>query len=116
MSRNQRIALVGLVVAVAVAAFVIVSPGGEDDDEDSSNPPAARTTAGPGEAEPSPQEEEPSPGEAKPSVTRIKIQNGKPVGGIQRITVMKDETVSLTVRSADTTSEVHVTASTSSRI
>ncbi len=108
MSRNRRIALVGLTVAVAVAALVVVSCGGDDDDEASSNPPAARTETGPGEAESAPEGEKPSSGEAKPTVTRIKIQNGKPVGGVKRITVKKDEVVGLDVSSSDTTSEVHV--------
>jgi heme/copper-type cytochrome/quinol oxidase subunit 2 len=99
MSRNQRFALIGVAVAIAVAAFVILSPSEED--ENSSNAPAARTTAGQGGTK-SEQEA------AKPSVTRITVEDGKPVGGIRRITVKKDDTVSLIVRSPDTASEVHV--------
>jgi FtsP/CotA-like multicopper oxidase with cupredoxin domain len=98
MSRNQRFALIGVAVAIAVAAFVILSPGGEDED---THAPAARTTTGQGGAK-SEQET------AKPSVTRIQVKDGKPVGGIRQIAVKKGDTVALIVRSPDTASEVHV--------
>jgi hypothetical protein len=90
MSRSQRFALVGIAVAIAVVALVIVGPGGDDNGKSKTRPAVRR------------------PGEAKPSGTRIEIRRGKPVGGIHRITVTKGEIVRLTVSSSDTASEVHV--------
>jgi hypothetical protein len=50
------------------------------------------------------------PGDDKktgPTVTQIKVQNGKPVGGIQPITVSKGDHVRFTVTS-DVSDEIHV--------
>jgi len=106
MSRNQRFALIGVAVVIAVAAFVILSTGG--DDEDTSSAPSAQTTTDQGGAK-SDQEATKSEQEApKPSVTRIQVKGGKPVGGVKRINVKTDDTVSLIVSSPDTTSAIHV--------
>lgn len=62
MSRTQRVVLLGLAVAVLVAA-VIIRPGGGDDDEPDTAVPAAQTSA----QEPSP--EAPSPTTATTQTT-----------------------------------------------
>lgn len=106
MSREQRFGLVALAVAVAVAAFVIARPG-DDDDELATTGPAATDIAAP--AEPT-TEEETQPAEPEPAVpeaTRIRVEGGQPVGGVQEVAVAAGDTVRLTVTS-DTPQEVHV--------
>jgi FtsP/CotA-like multicopper oxidase with cupredoxin domain len=93
MSRNQRFALIGLAVAVAVAAFLIARP-----DEDDNNGTPAGTTPAEGTTETAP----------RAATTEIAIGKGRPLGGIHRIKIKKGERVRLTVHSPDTASEVHV--------
>jgi len=45
---------------------------------------------------------------ATASVQSIKVSHGKPIGGVQKITVTKGETLRLTVSSPDTSQEIHV--------
>jgi hypothetical protein len=109
MSRNQRLALIAGAVVIAVGAFVILSGG--DNDDSSSSAPTAQTTTDQGSSNHGNSDQESTKSKqeaAKPSVTRIKVQNGKPVGGVAQISVKKDDTVALTVSSPNTTSEVHV--------
>ena len=110
MSRNQRIGLVVAALAVAVIAFVIVSPGS---DEESGGEQAAQTTTTETqtetetEAESVPETEtqpEPPP---EPSVTRIQIQGGQVVGGPKEIKTAKGDPVQIVV-TADTADEIHL--------
>lgn len=77
MTRNQRIALLVGAVVVAVVVFVIVQPGG---------------------------------GGTKHSGTvaaTVHVRGGKPVGGVQVVKAGKNQTLKLTVDSADYKGEVH---------
>src|SRR4051794_40796479 len=93
MSRNQRIALAALAVAVAVVAFVIVKPGGDSKDEASTATGAAAKTAG--------------GAQTVPAVERIQIKGGKPVGGAGTIKVKKGDRVRIVV-SADAPDDLHL--------
>lgn len=88
MDRGQRIALIGAALIVAGAAFVLLSSGSDDED----------STTAPSEAQPT----------LAPVVETIRVVGGEPAGGVQEITVDKDDTVRLEVRSPDTAGEVHV--------
>ena len=91
-------------IAAAVALFLVFRPGNDDGDSTSPPPPppppASATT---------PTATTPPPPPQQPQAARIAIvvRGGKPVGGIKRATVTKDERVVLTVRS-DVADEIHV--------
>ena len=89
MSRNGRVILVVAVVAAAIAAFALLQSGNDDK---SSTTTTSSTTSGP----------------AAPAAERIAVRNGKPVGGVQKITVTKGDTLRLIVSSPDTKQEIHV--------
>jgi hypothetical protein len=97
MKTGTRWAVLGLVVVVAVAAFVIAQSGGGSSTKSASTPaqaPAAGTQAA----------------TATPAVAPAKVivvRNVKPVGGVQDITVKKGEQVRFTVQS-DSAQEIHV--------
>ena len=86
MSRNGRIVLIAAAVAAAIAAFAVLQSGGDDNGGGTSTPTA--TTEAP--------------------VHRIAVRDGKPVGGVHKITVTKGGTVRLIVSSPDTSQEIHV--------
>jgi hypothetical protein len=75
-TQGRRLALIGLVVVLAVAGFVIAQSGGSDSSK--SNGPV-----------------------------QVTVKNGKPVGGIKKITVKKNDRVRFTVTS-DVADEIHV--------
>ena len=111
MSRNQRIILVVAALAVAVIAFVIVSPGSDEE----SGEQAAQTTTTETQTETETEAEtetesvpetqpEPPP---EPSVTRIQIQGGQVVGGPKQIETAKGDPVRIVV-TADSADEIHL--------
>ena len=89
MSRNGRIVLIAAAVAAGLAAFALLQSG--NDDKSSKTTPTATTGA-----------------PAVPAAQRITIKNGKPVGGVHKITVTKGDTLRLIVSSTDTKQEIHV--------
>jgi hypothetical protein len=91
-------------IAAAVVLFLVFRPG--DDGGDSTSPPSPPS---PTASATTPTATTPPPPPAQPQAARISIviRGGKPVGGIKRATVKKDERVVLTVRS-DVSDEVHV--------
>jgi len=94
MSRNGRIVLIAAAVAVALAAFAVLKSGGDDNGDSgksSAGTPTATTKA-----------------PAQPPAQWITIKGGKPVGGVQKITVTKGDTLRLIVSSPDTSQEIHV--------
>jgi len=94
-------------IAVAVVLFLVFRPDGDDDSANPPppppNPPTTRET---GTRSVQPQ---PPPTTPKPAVVQVPItvRGGKPVGGIRRVTVAKNRTVVLVVRS-DMADEVHL--------
>ena len=110
MTRGQRITLIAAAVAVAIVAFVLVSPGGDDTAESPTQPAGGREEpsrrgaareqpAGPGRAD------SPRPAGA---VEELRIRGGEPAGGVRSIKVEQGQTVRITVTSTDTEEEVHV--------
>ena len=102
--------LVVAALAVAVIAFVIVSPGS---DEESGEQAAQTTTETQTETETETETEsvpetetqpEPPP---EPSVTRIQIQGGQVVGGPKQIETAKGDPVRIVV-TADSADEIHL--------
>jgi FtsP/CotA-like multicopper oxidase with cupredoxin domain len=110
VSRNNRLALIALAVVVAAVAFVLAQPGDEEVSAPGTTTSATMdTNTGPATvdelSEPETQEEPPP--EPRPSEVRIRIRGGKPVGGIEKITVKKGDTVRIAVTS-DVADHVHV--------
>jgi hypothetical protein len=96
MSKATRVALSMAVIVIAVVVFIIVRPSGNDSSTTtSSNSPATTSPAT-------------TPGKpAKPAIPVVRVQNAKPVGGIQELTFNKGGTVQFKVVS-DTADEIHV--------
>ena len=98
MSGRTGLGVIAAAVAVAVAGFVIASSGDDEGKRSSSatTATAPASTTGTTAAEPEP-----------PEPPRIAIEGGKPVGGVEKITVRKGDRVRFTVTS-DVADEVHV--------
>jgi hypothetical protein len=94
--------------AVAVIAFVIVSPGSDEEGgEGAASQTTTTETQTETEVEPVPDTEtqpEPPP---QPSVTRIEIQGGQVVGGPKQIETAKCDPVRIVV-AADSADEIHL--------
>jgi hypothetical protein len=109
--QRTRLLIIGAGAVIVVALFLVLRPGG-DDDTDAAPPTTTAETAttateaSPPPATPPPTAPPPVP-KPKPAVIRIRIQGGKPVGGITRATVKKGRQVRLVVRS-DVADHVHV--------
>ncbi len=105
MSTGKRVAALALLVVVAVVAFIVVSSGDDDAGDDgvsrvATNTTESRTTTTQGGTNA-------TPGTTPPAVTTIRVRNGQPVGGVQKISVNKGDGVRLVVVS-DVADEVHV--------
>jgi heme/copper-type cytochrome/quinol oxidase subunit 2 len=99
MSTGRRLALLGAVIVLAIAGFVIASNDGSQKTGSSSQTtttttPAATTTAT-------------KPAKLAIPVHRIVVRNAKPVGGVQQIKVKKGDRVKIAVTS-DVADEVHL--------
>jgi hypothetical protein len=99
MKTGTRWAVLGLVVAVAVVAFVIAQSGGGSSSS-SSKTTQAQAPAG-GTAVKS------TTTSAAPAPKLIVVKNEKAVGGVQDINVKKGDQVRFTVQS-DSAQEIHV--------
>jgi FtsP/CotA-like multicopper oxidase with cupredoxin domain len=109
MSSGARIGLVLGTVVVIVLAFVLLSPGGDDSKTASTVPTttaAPTTSTTPAATGGTPATAEPTP--AQPAFTTIRVENGKPAGGVKTITVNKGDRVRIEVSSPDTSDEIHV--------
>jgi hypothetical protein len=96
VSRSARIAAVVATLAVLVVAFVVARPGGDDNKsptQTTAAPPAAGTTT----AVP-----------PQPEFQTIRVRDGKPVGGVQRIELTKGDRARIEVSSPDTSDEIHL--------
>ena len=101
MGRGQRIGMIVAALAVAALAFVLLSPSDSDDDDVT---PTTATQTRPQEDQKKGDKPAPKP---KPSFSVVRVKGGEPAGGVQRLTVRKDSTVRLEVRS-DQAGEIHV--------
>src|SRR5213592_2932334 len=94
MSRGRRLALVGLVVVVAIVGFVIAKSGGSNNSKTTAT---TSTTNGVTIKGSTPQN----------VPVQVVVKNGKPVGGVKKITVNKGDPVRFNVTS-DVSDEIHV--------
>jgi len=109
MSNGARIGAVGATVLVLVLAFGLLSPEADDDSNIAQTPttaPANGTTPPPSADHERAPDAEPAP--TAPTFARVRVQGGKPVGGVRTVTVSKGERVRLQVSSTNTTDEIHV--------
>jgi hypothetical protein len=97
MTQGRRIALIAAVVVIAVVAFIVLKP---DDKKDTTS--SSQTTSQPAGTTPG-KPSKPAP----PPVTQIKVQGGKPAGGVTKIEVNKGDQVRFAV-SSDVSDEIHV--------
>ena len=102
MSRRTRFGLLALAAAVAVVGFVILQPGGDDNDTSKTATEKTGTTSKGGATSSGATSTTPV---VRPK--RIRVEGGKPVGGIADITVSKGDRVRFSVTS-DVADEVHV--------
>lgn len=108
MGRGRTILLLVLGAGVLAALFFLLRP---DDDEEAEPPPptqlAPTTVATTAEEEPpATTEPEPEPPPVQPTL-RVTVLEGRPQGGIQRLTVARGERVRIVVR-ADVSDHVHL--------
>jgi hypothetical protein len=98
MTQRNRIALIAVGIGIAIVAFLVLKPGDDKKTASSSQttPSGTTTTA-------TPKPDKPTP----PPVTQIKVQGGKPVGGIKTIEVSKGDQIRFAVAS-DVSDEIHV--------
>ncbi|MDQ3677667.1 MAG: hypothetical protein M3401_12840 [Actinomycetota bacterium] len=104
MSGKQRLVLLGLAVAAAVAAIIVIPSLGdeESDDETTTVHPQPRATITRGTAT---TVQKPRP--KAPTAKTISVRAGKPVGGVKRLSFEQGQTVRFVVES-DVADEVHV--------
>jgi heme/copper-type cytochrome/quinol oxidase subunit 2 len=93
MKPVHRFGLVGLMVVVAAAAFFIARPSSNQ------TPPPAPA--------PAPNTAASAPPASSPVIKQIRVQGGQPVGGINDITVKKNQPVRFAV-SSDSAQDIHV--------
>jgi hypothetical protein len=95
-------------VAVVVVLFVVLA-GGDDNGSDNNattQPPTAGSTGTAGATGATGQKQSKSK-PAKPQIPRIEVVDGKPKGGVQRLTYTKGDPVRFAVTS-DVADEIHV--------
>jgi FtsP/CotA-like multicopper oxidase with cupredoxin domain len=106
MSRTQRLAALGAAVLIAVLAVVIIGPGSEHQSSRQSGsqspPPGEERPGDAGSAK-----SRPTARPKKPEVTRIRVEDLEPVGGVKEVAVESGDTVRLAVTS-NRPEEVHV--------
>ena len=103
----NRLLIVAAGIAVAVVLFFVFRPDGDDDDSANPPPPPSPTTTPTTvQTQPPPPPTTPKPAQSVVQVP-IVVRGGTPAGGIRRVTVAKNRTVVLLVRS-DVADEVHL--------
>jgi hypothetical protein len=103
MTRNQRIGLVVIALAVAVVAFVVARPGDDDETEPASTSTQQPAQSGGDDTEANHETVQP----AEPPVTRISLTGGVLKGDPQPIRAEKGDVVRIVV-SSDVADEIHL--------
>ena len=101
----KKLATVSVLIAVAVAGFIVLKPG-DDDDNSTSNTITSPVTTTPTQAPERPPTTAPSPTPV-PRTVVIRTVGGAAVGAVRKITVSKGDSVRIDVTS-DVAEEVHV--------
>jgi len=104
MSSGARIGVVVATVVVIVLAFVLLSPGGDDTKTTATAPTTATPPPATTASTTTPTASAPPAAE----FMQIRVQAGRPAGGVQTITVKNGERVRIQVASQDTTDEIHL--------
>jgi heme/copper-type cytochrome/quinol oxidase subunit 2 len=99
MSTRARIALLLGFVVIAVVAYIALKPDSTKKSDTTANTQTTVTTTAGGKKK----TVKPAP----PPVPVVNVKNGKPVGGIKKITFNKGDQVKFTVNS-DVSDEIHV--------
>jgi FtsP/CotA-like multicopper oxidase with cupredoxin domain len=99
VSNGARIGLLVGTVVVLVLAFVLLSPGDDDELGPATTPTAAAPATTTAVRPPPP---------PAPTFETIRVRDGKPVGGVQTITVEKGDRVRIRITSTDTSDEIHL--------
>jgi hypothetical protein len=102
MPGKQRAVLL-LLAALAVVAAIIIVPSLSDDEEKASNDVPTQTQTGTDTISVGLPPKKPK----RPAVKTITVRDGKPVGGVQRLSFKKGQTVRFAVKS-DVADEIHV--------
>ena len=102
MSRGQRLALLAFAAVIAIAAVVVLGPAQQARDREPS-----RTGASPRPATPERGGVSNGASPPAPEPPTIRLRGGKPVGGIEEITVKSGERVRFSVRS-DERAQLHI--------
>lgn len=100
MGRGRRVSLVVLALGVAAVAFVLIKPDGQE--------PVTQTQQR--TVKPSAGNDGQSPRRSvapEPEVSTIRIENGQPVGGVEKIEARSGDVVRIVV-SSDVTDELHL--------
>ena len=102
--QRHSIGPAGAALAVVIAAIVITVSGGDDDKSNTTPRTQTGSATQTKNTDTSATQTEPAP---KPVVTKVRVVNAKPVGGITKIEVEKGERVRFSVTS-DVADEVDV--------
>ncbi len=105
MSRSARIAALVATLVVLVVAFFVLRPSDEADTPTTTQaapapPPATGTDTTTAPA--------PPPPPPAPEFAKIRVRDGKPVGGVKNIEVTKGDRARIEVSSPDTSDEIHL--------
>jgi FtsP/CotA-like multicopper oxidase with cupredoxin domain len=103
MTRGTRLAFLGAAVAVVIVAVVITTSGGGNESSDGNGQAGESAETGPTGTTST----NIKPKRIKPKITQIRVVNGEPASGIERIEVKKGDRVRFKV-SSDVPDEVHV--------
>ena len=105
MSNAARLGALAVVAVIAAVAFVGLRPSGDDPGEASPQPAAPSEPAGSErKVEARPRREPRAP---RPQYARIRIRDGSPVGGVERIDVDSGDTARIEITS-DALGEIHL--------
>lgn len=96
-----RFLIVGATIVVAVGLFLLLRPDDEDE------PPQTAPTTTTSTTTPTTTVPPPPPAPPPPARVRINVREGRPVGGVRRVTVGRGRRVILTVTS-DVVDHVHL--------
>jgi FtsP/CotA-like multicopper oxidase with cupredoxin domain len=103
MTRGTRLAFLGAAVVVVIVAVVITTSGGGSESSDGNGRTGQSAETGPTGSTPT----RSKPKKIKPKITQIRVVNGEPAGGVEKIEVEEGERVRFKV-SSDVSDEVHV--------
>ncbi len=104
MTARQRAVLLGLAAVVLVVAVVVAVSSGGGDDSGTAGTTATTAAAPAAGAVTTPTERAP----AAPATPTVELRDGRPVGGLEKVSVRKGDTIRLTVASEDTSGEIHL--------